>query len=72
MKSRSLWMVMAVGIAVVICGSIWPLSPVQLVAIAMVYLLFVVVLYFSDRLERIESRLEAIAEGQAAHSPTTR
>ncbi len=45
---------MAVGVAVVICGSIWPLSPVQLVAIAMVYLLFVVVLYFSDRLERID------------------
>ncbi len=71
MKSRSLWMVMAVRIAVVICGSIWPLSPVPtgghcngLPAVCCSPVLF-------DRLEHIESRLEAIAEGPAAHSPTS-
>jgi hypothetical protein len=59
MKARSGWTATALAVTLAICGSIWHPTTLQTLGIVMIFLFLVGLFYFSDRLDRIEDKLDA-------------
>lgn len=59
MKARSGWIVTVLGVALAICGSLWHPTALQTLGVVMIFLFLVGLFHFSDRLDRIEGKLDA-------------
>ena len=74
MKTRSGWIVTVLAVALAICGSLWHPTTLQTLGIATIFLFLVGLFYFSDRLDRIEGKLDAtLRQGRTGeHESQTR
>jgi hypothetical protein len=63
MKPRSALILCVLAVVLAICGSLWHPTAVTTLGIALVFLFLVALLYFSDRLDRIEGKVDAISKG---------
>jgi hypothetical protein len=71
MKARSGWTVTALAATLAICGSIWHPTTLQTLAIVMIFLFLVGLFYFSDRLDRIEGKLDATLQQRRSNEHET-
>ena len=62
MKPRNAWLVIVIAVVLAIYGSIWHPTPLQTIGIGMVFLFLIGFFYFSDRIDRLEEKLDAISQ----------
>jgi hypothetical protein len=73
MKARSGWIVTVLAVTLAICGSLWHPTTLQTLGVVTIFLFLVGLFYFSDRLDRIEAKLDAtLHEGRSSEQAQTR
>ena len=67
-RDKAGWLVIAGGIVLAIYGTFWHPTPAVTIGLCMVFLFFAGLLYFDNRLDHIESKLDDIKTLLSEHA----